>query len=426
MKYFFILGNNPALSIAEILAVLPNFNSYELINKDVFVLDIDENISGDIIKRLGGTIKFGRIELESSEKDLLGSMLSMIELEEIKGKFNFGISVYGGKIKTEPLGMEIKKYIKEADKSARYVISREPVLSSVVVETNKLVDGGIEFVLFDKSPLPLIPPTPFVKGESLKGTDNDTPLTRGARGVMIARTLSVQPFKELSFRDYGRPGRDDRSGMLPPKLAQILINLASAPLTRGDGGVLLDPFCGSGTILTEAMLMGFENLIGTDISDRAIRDTKENIKWLKAKFQILNSKFQMFSLSATELNKKIEANSIEAIATEPYLGPQRGQVDLKRVVRELEELYTMALLEMYKVLKPGGRVAMVWPVFKVASRKQLGVSQCLSPSIGNFKRVEILPDDLKENMIIKLSERGTIVYGREGQKVWREIVVLEK
>ena len=57
----------------------------------------------------------------------------------------------------------------------------------------------------------------------------------------LGQTLVVQPFKVLSKRDFGRPARDDHSGMLPPKLAQIMINLAR----RNDDistKTILDPF----------------------------------------------------------------------------------------------------------------------------------------------------------------------------------------
>jgi hypothetical protein len=38
----------------------------------------------------------------------------------------------------------------------------------------------------------------------------------------------------------------------------------------------------------------------------------------------------------------------------------------------------------------------------------------------------MIPESLRENKLIKRNNRGTIIYGRTGQKVYREIVVLEK
>ena len=62
MKYFFILGNNQTLSIAEISAVFPSASSGQIINNNVFIINSTENINAEVvIKKLGGTIKIGKI-----------------------------------------------------------------------------------------------------------------------------------------------------------------------------------------------------------------------------------------------------------------------------------------------------------------------------------------------------------------------------
>jgi hypothetical protein len=38
----------------------------------------------------------------------------------------------------------------------------------------------------------------------------------------------------------------------------------------------------------------------------------------------------------------------------------------------------------------------------------------------------MIPEGLRSNEVIKKNNRDTIIYGRPGQKVYREIVVLEK
>ena len=53
----------------------------------------------------------------------------------------------------------------------------------------------------------------------------------------------------------------DRSmtvGMMPPKIAQIMINLG----TKGHKNVIIwDPFCGLGTTLIEALNAGYTQLL---------------------------------------------------------------------------------------------------------------------------------------------------------------------
>lgn len=392
MKYFFCLGTNPTLSIAEITSVLKESGSWQIANEQIFILENEAIDAGRLIARLGGTIKIGVIEKEVNRHQILKTLQKLINLEQIQDKFKFGISHYGrGKLNTHPFGMEIKKYLKENSKSARWVISKEPTLSSVVVEQNKLTGKGMEFVLISHPTNP--------------------------ERFFVGRTLAVQPFKELSFRDFGRPARDDYSGMLPPKLSQIMINLAGADFEN----TILDPFCGSGTVIMEAMLMGYKNIFGSDVSEKAVNDTIKNTEWVKEKYQIQDTEYHIQKISATELSKIHKAGSIGAIITEPYLGPQRGNVNVVQVAKELEKLYSDSILEFSKILEPGGRVTMIWPILSSFNQQTF-----LDPKLHGLKIRNTIPEQIRNNKNIRLTKRSTIIYGREGQKVWREIVVLEK
>ena len=428
MKYFFVLGINPTLSLAELAAVFNN-GEFSLAQKNIAILETDQKIEANIIKKIGGTIKFGLIHDKTASlmaQDILKSIATFSKPEKIETKFKFGISFYGkAKVNLKILGMEFKKRLLQSGIPSRWVVSREPTLSSVVVEQNKLTTAqGAEIVIiqFDKK-------------------------------LFLGKTIAVQPFKELSFRDYGRPARDDYSGMLPPKLAQIMINLAlaSSPCQgEGRGEVILDPFCGSGTILTEAMLMGYKNLIGADISDRALQDTKANIGWIEKSYELRDVSYELFHSDATKISKCLAANSVDAIITEPYLGPQRGKLEIEKIIKELEELYSRSLMEFKKILKTNGRVVMVWPVFTLSLRgsasdrsnlpslslRATGGSEAISrmpslagslnPNLNGFTIINPIPASLQKNIFINLTARRTMVYGREQQKVWREIVVLEK
>jgi len=427
MKYFFILGKNPTISFAELVSVL-NLKPEQVVflSREAAVIDVDEDVGAvELTKRLGGTIKIGVINFQLSTfifQSIINSQLSpshsagqaIFNKPKIEGKFKFGISYYGeGQLKQEKiLAMEFKKALKKKGVNSRWVTSREKQLSSVVVEQNKLTtEKGAEMVII-----------------------ND------GRNYHVGKTLAVQPFKELSRRDYGRPGRDDRSGMLPPKLAQILINLSEAE----KGGVLLDPFCGSGTILTEAALMGFKDLVGCDNSEKAIEDTRRNVEFLISNFKpaclacasksgrsnpnlkISNDEIKLTKCDVRKLSQCVTQNSVDTIITEPYLGPSRMKFtenNIKKVAQELEQLYHQAFIEFEKVLKSDGRVVMIWPVFRVGTEKiMLSAKKILAGA--KFKIIN--PLEGFNNKMIKLTNRQTIIYGRVGQKVWREVVILEK
>ncbi len=392
MKYFFVLGTNTNLSLAELAAVLDLKKTW-LISGDFLLWETETEINPEnLIKRLGGVIKIGKIveEIARDDKNIVETLAKIVlnkQNNENSGKFNFGFSDYGKlSLNKRDLGMKLKKKLSELEISSRFVVSREKTLSSVVVEQNKLLRRGVELVFVE------------IQGE-----------------ILIGETLAVQPFKDLSRRDYGRPARDDLSGMIPPKLAQIMLNLAQVSSPES---VIIDPFCGSGTILSEAVLMGYKNIFGSDLSKKAVDDTYKNISWLKELYQINNVKVKLVVKNVINLSKFIKADFAEAIVTEPFLGPQRGLIDFKAVISNLESLYSEAISQFEIVLKTGGRIVMVWPFFYG--------QKPINPDYSGFKMIDMLPSSLKSNDFIKKHNRATIIYGRPGQKVYREIVVLEK
>jgi tRNA G10 N-methylase Trm11 len=250
--------------------------------------------------------------------------------------------------------------------------------------------------------------------------------------------LVVQPFDEWGKRDFGRPARDDHNGMLPPKLATILINLCGveakgrSPLpTPTDVFTLLDPFCGSGTVLTEGINLGIKKLIGTDLSDKCISDTEQNVKWMLQQSEFVETQnfasphqtkhlkptISIFQTDVRDLSKKINPESIDAIATEPTLGkPLRGHEkkhELEVQAKELKELFIKAFTEFYKILKPGGKIVFVIPRFKY------GGEWIRIDCVEAIKRIgfTILP---------LLPEEEFILYARPNQHVGREIWRFQK
>jgi len=392
MDYAFILGTHPAWSVAEIAAVLGESGLFWE-NERILIKKDSQLVAENLIKRLGGTLKIGQIEAFvpiSTPFPQLARQCARILVDKGargEGKLVFGLSDQGigGHFSAEKLGLNIKKELKALNISARLVTSKEQELSSVVVGQNKLLSKGAELIFF-----------------------------RHNQDLFIVRTLAIQPYKDLSRRDYGRPARDDHSGMLPPKLAQMLINCASP---RSFQDVLLDPFCGSGTIITEAMLMGYQNLIGIDLSEKAVQDSRTNAEWIRELYGLaIKPKFHL--KNATHLAQFLKPNSVDIIVSEPYLGPQRGLTEIADVKAELESLYGQALSNFYQILKPGGRIAMVWPVF-------FG-REFIKPALNKWRPIQALPKKFQQLPWVQLSYRDTLIYHREGQRVWRELIILEK
>lgn len=393
MQYFFILGKNPILSKAEIEAVLSNFEfKIHIIEfgNNVLVIDTEEEVDvAWLNNRLGGTIKIGKIlsKIENLEnfEDKFFDLISFGQ-----GKVYFGFSLYnlGQKAplkqlsrKLEPVAMEIKRMLREEKNvNSRWVTSRDLELSSVIVKKNKLLENGAEICFLAK----------------------DSEIT-------ICQTLAVQPFEEFGARDYARPGRDDISGMLPPKLARIMINLARAK----EDATILDPFCGSGTILQEALLLGYKNLIGSDLSDKAVTDTKNNLEWLSNKYKLNLEEVKVSKVDVKSLTKKTDPNSIDAIISEPYLGPAikgyEGTKQIDLMIKELDTLYLAAFNQFKIILKSGGKIIIVFPIFQIRNQ---------SKRLAAFEKIK--------EMGFKVLNTDDLIYWRPKQFIWRDIIIFEK
>jgi len=287
-------------------------------------------------------------------------------------------NIYKFKQKLKLAAMEIKRKLRE-DKglNSRWVVSKEQELSSVIVKKNQLLKYGSEICLFLK---------------------NDK--------IIVGQTLAVQLFEQFGKRDFNRPGRDDVSGMIPPKLAKIMINLAQAD----QNSLILDPFCGSGTILQEALLMDYKNLIGTDVSEKAIDDTKKNLDWLYNKFEIENFNVKVELVDVKNLSKQLAKESIDYIITEPYLGPplkgDESKSQLEKNIGLLEDLYLKAFKQFSKILKYKGKIIIVIPEFK-------------------FKN-EILQINLYNINGFKIINKKRLEYYRPNQHLIRSIMIFER
>lgn len=399
--YIFILGRNPVLSVSEIRSVFEKNNwEYEVILESREVLIVaSEKVDVEIFeKKLGGTVKIGKVEKISTmvglEQDLdIDFFLEKI-LSSWDGKIQFGISVYDGGEKnvTEelagmiiPFSKGIKALLEQKQRSVRFAFSRERTLSSVVVSKNKLIQNGAELLL-------------------IPSVDK----------VYIGKTLFVQEFEQFSRRDYGRPARDMKSGIMPPKLARMMINIAKVD----EGGVLLDPFCGSGTMIQEALQLGFTTIIGSDISEKAIADTQENLNWLEKIVGLDISGVELKKEDVGDIGRNVLPESISAIVTEPYLGPtlhnQMYPEKLQHILKELSSLYLKAFSEFQKVLTPGGVVVMILPAF--SQRNGL----VFMPIIEEVERLGFKSEQIGD------TKRGTVVYGNKYDFVLREIIKMRK
>ncbi|MEW6754989.1 MAG: methyltransferase [Candidatus Latescibacterota bacterium] len=118
-----------------------------------------------------------------------------------------------------------------------------------------------------------------------------------------------------------------------------------------DEGTLLDPFCGSGTILIEAaQVCPRLELVGCDLHAEAVEGARRNLEGLG-----LAHRVRVEQADARLLTRLFPAETFRAVVTNPPYGVQWGQrLNFARFYRQFLE-------QAYCVLQPGGHlVLLVW------------------------------------------------------------------
>lgn len=412
MKTLAILGRQPAIGIAELESLLGPRGIHAIGGGGV-ILDVDPNEVP--FARLGGTIKIARILTTMSTTDWfkLEKYIITACMDHEKtlpdGKLTIGISVYGLDVSPRVLertALSIKKFIKAKGRPMRIVPNKTREMSTAQIIHNDLTGpNGMEIVLY-----------------------------RDGNVTHVCLTTAVQDIEAYTARDQTRPMRDTRVGMLPPKLAQTIINLATGQMsitvdnsksgrvesknapTRQpfNSSTILDPFCGTGVILQEASLMNYD-VYGTDIDPRMVQFSSKNMDWLHA------SRFSANTNVRIELGDAVSHNWKQPfgfVACEGYLGlpfahmPSDSQ--LQESIQSSNQITKGFLKNLASQTQKGFRACIALPAWHVKG-KVIHLPCVEQMSILGWKRVEF-----------KNSKTEDLVYHRDDQIVGRELVVITR
>ncbi|MDB5170124.1 MAG: hypothetical protein JWN82_520 [Candidatus Saccharibacteria bacterium] len=409
MQSLLILGRQAELGLAE-LESLYGSGVVRAAGEQAAVVDVDPCLLA--FDRLGGSVKFCKLLTTldtNSWKDVERFLIQVAPGHSQtmpEGKMTLGLSVYGFTEtiqRIEATGLTVKKAIKKTGRNVRLIPNKAHELNAAQVIHNKLTTPtGWELV--------------FVR-------DGDQ--------VLVGQTVKVQDIDAYTRRDRERPSRDTKVGMLPPKLAQIIVNLAVGQLPSEKlqnicdipagkpipfnllNKTILDPFCGTGVLLQEASLMGY-HVVGTDLEPRMVKYSEKNLEWLHELYDLPDLEAVLQVGDATNFTWSVQA---DFVAAETYLGrpftTMPSNEILNQTISECNLIIKKSLRNLHEQLAPGARLCLAVPAWQTRQ--------------GEFKRLPLTDqlNDLGYAEVVLASNTGRpLIYSRPDQFVARDLLIL--
>ncbi len=388
MTTAFLLGSTPSLSMAELESVFCD-TTFEkegnIAYSSAFFHQVQEKFY-----ELGGVSR--AFEILSFDLEIFDILLIIKKYisSHAKGGKKMKIAFFAqhpafAKRNFMKWMQEIKNFSKQKNISLRIVNRGDQNLDANAVDKEKLLEqGNAEFAIAEK----------------------------GGRFVLM-RTISVQQVWKFITRDIKKPVRDMQVGMLPPKLARMMINLSR------NLGILpkkiYDPFCGTGTVLLESMDLGIK-CVGSDLSENMVEASQKNTDWFA---QLLSQNaVSVFQKDAAKAFSKEQKNMISsectALVAEGYLGHiyshPLSDADLKKEYVVLFPLYS----DFLKQITASGLFSDIvfgFPFWKTQKGKFSFVMDLLKefPQWKSVKTLRYLRDDQNVGREIVKLVRTTIV-----------------
>jgi tRNA G10 N-methylase Trm11 len=386
--YITILGRQPELGIAELERIFDG-KAISITSPQTASVKTDHFD----VQSFGGVPKAGKIIEEIAASNWRQASQKIVQLfyekwSTFDGKITVGISAYDLDVSSrevQQLGIILKQKLRKTGVSMRLVPNTEPALNTAVSHHNKL---------------------------GLSPNKVEILIVGGNGKIIVAESTGAQNITAYANRDQKRPRRDAFVGMLPPKLAQIMINLAG--ISDAKNHVLLDPFCGTGTVLQEALLMGY-TAYGTDLSEKMVSYTHDNLNWLGEEYH----KTFDFKVSAVDATTAKWQGPIDAVVSETYLGQPfsapPSPAKLEEVVKNCNHIITDFLRNLHSQIQPGTPVCIAVPAWR--------------DSRGDFTHLPFI--DIVAQFGYRPYEfhhvsKNDMLYYRENQVVARELLVLTR
>lgn len=366
MKYLFILGRNVELSVEEIKSSFErdkiNFKIISLVNNGLLI-ETEKTLQKGIVNKFGGVISIGEVLISGSIKEIEKKLDNTVLYPGTENKLNYVVFDFNGKDYED-----ILLYLKGRFKEEKLKATLKPLGGNLKLQNGKIA-RNVSSNLIDEQ---------FFVFENNFG-----------------RILETYDSKSVEKRDMEKPVRRSELS-ISPRLAKIMINLSQVK----EGEILLDPFCGIGVILQEALLQKIK-VIGVDSDRIATENAKKNLKW----FNFSENNYQIINRNSTN----VRTREVSCIVTEPDLGELQKSIPSEQKARDIVASFENLMIKVLNNLKKNVRKKIVFTSpFILVGKKRISC---------NFNRI-LMGTGLKITL-------GPISEFRENSIVGRNIIVLE-
>lgn len=414
-SYAAFLGHQPRISLAELSASVPGFVFRSVLKDSIVLFESPVELDAAFLDTLGGIVILARRVTDQAVTLAEVPSILLSELKDAKrGKVVFALRTFLMPKQTiHTLYRQCKESLRKQGRPSRYVGSEREPAAPVLLRDAGLLDPkrGCELVLL------------------YEGDEEEN------RTLWVGHTVWAQDVNAYAKRDIGKPVRDTTVGLLPPKLAQILLNLGGwlarncqTPLPdpakkrakQEEPLTVFDPFCGTGVIPMECLMRRW-NVLASDIAQKAVSGCGKNLEWLRKEMKILKKDADATVWKQDALKPFVLKKLPDTVVTETTLGPaleeRPSQKSAAKMKTELEKLEAAFIENCAKTL-PGVPLALTWPFWKIKNETiflehaldaahRAGYTATLPPGI----------EPTREN-------RLSLLYRRPDQFVGREIVLL--
>lgn len=351
MKYLFILGRNPKLSIEEIKSFFVRVENKIIdlkIKENSALVELENPLDAETVDLLGGTIAIGIIICNIKDIDR-----KEIYLGE---KNNFAYALWDFSKYTEDISEYLKKRFRKEKLKATEKKFRESM---------NMQNGEMEKSLSSK-------------------VDEEYFVYEDFFGKIVQRCN----YRKIEERDMKKPIRRE-SLSISPRLAKIMINLAEIK----EGEILLDAFCGIGVVLQEALLQDIK-VIGIDNDKNAIAGAKENLKW----FKFPEDNYKLIN----EDSSKARIKDVNGMASEPDFGETLKKIPPNEIAESMIKRYENIIINVLRNLNKSikGKIVFTSPLIKTNTKRVECNVKRIAASIGRKIKEEFPIPEFRENQIV--------------------------